>query len=321
MDAIKAFFNESFDFLQLSLQLRSIQFWDILDILIMWLLIYNLLKLIHGTRAMQMAMGIVALFVIQVAADFLRMTVLSKVVSSLFTIIPIAIIVLFENEIRKVLASLGRGPFVGLTQSSSDPDLDQIFFAVRYLAERNIGALIVFERTEGLKNYIEIGTVLDSVPSSELLLNIFYSKSNLHDGAVIISQDRIASASSVLPLSNRVDLPRHFGTRHRAAVGISEETDCVVVVVSEESGRITFVKNGEAFVPEDYSIAQLKNLFHELTQHVEEDDKSRTTLWRKTLFRRERRKLIASKELTSSEEIETVSEEPEPQKTASGSGP
>ena len=100
MDAIQQFFRESFEYLQASLQLRSIQFWDILDIAIMWLLIYNLLKLIHGTRAMQMAMGIVALFVIQVVADFLKMTVLSSIVSSLFTIIPIAIIVLFENEIR-----------------------------------------------------------------------------------------------------------------------------------------------------------------------------------------------------------------------------
>lgn len=288
MDALKDFFQESIDYLQLSLQLRSIQFWDILDILIMWLLIYNILKLIHGTRAMQMAMGIVALFVIQVVADLLSMTVLSTVVSSLFTIIPVAIIVLFENEIRKVLASLGRGPFFGLSQTSDDPDLDQIFFAVRYLAEHNTGALIVFERSEGLKNYIEIGNVLDAIPSSDLLLTIFDTKSNLHDGAVIVSQGRIASASSVLPLSNRSDLPRHFGTRHRAAVGISEETDCVVVVVSEESGRITFLKNGEAFVPEDYSIAQLKNLYSELIEQPETQELSRTKRWRKILFHREK---------------------------------
>lgn len=260
------------------LHIRAINIWDVIDILIMWLILYNILKIIHGTRAMQMALGIMALILIQLIADFFQLKVLSSTIFSLFTIIPVAVIVLFQKEIRRGLVSLGRNPFFNLGLLTRESDLDQIFYSVRYFAERNIGAIIVFEQAQALRTFVEVGISIDALVSSELLLNIFDPKSNLHDGAVIIVENRIASASSVLPLSTKSNLPQHYGTRHRAGFGISEETDCVVVVVSEETGKIIFIQDGVRYMPDNFSIPTLKNLFESLVR--EQPDESKPKLWK-----------------------------------------
>jgi diadenylate cyclase len=252
------------------LHIRTIQFWDVLDILIMWLLIYNLLKRLHGTRAMQMVFGITALFLLQVMAGFLHLAVLEKILGTLLAIFPIAILVLFQAEIRKGLISLGRNPFIDLAPEADRAYLEPIFLAVRHFSENRVGALLVFENTQALDNHLEGGTVLDAVPSLELLQSIFDSASALHDGAVIIAKGRLASAANVLPLTTRTHLPKHFGTRHRAGMGISEEADCLVVIVSEETGRVTFVKEGTRYTPNDNSAAKLRQLYEAIMDRGKE---------------------------------------------------
>ncbi|MCB1049720.1 MAG: diadenylate cyclase CdaA [Acidobacteria bacterium] len=279
--------------------IRTINLWDVLDILLMWLLIYQLLKILHGTRAMQMVFGIISLFLVQVVADILHLTVLEKIISSLLTIIPIAVIVLFQAEIRKALISIGRNPFLNLVPEPERSFLDSVFLAVRHFSEQRIGAILVFENTQSLAPYVEIGTVLDAVPSYDLLLNIFEPKSNLHDGAVIIVEGRIANAASVLPLTTKTNLPKHFGTRHRAGIGISEETDCLVVIVSEESGQITFVKDGTRYTPSDTSSAKLRQLFEAIMDAGKSKIEKTDPWWRRVLqlvWRKKRPKAVADGE-------------------------
>jgi diadenylate cyclase len=232
------------------LRLRVPGITDVFDILIMWGIFYWILKAIYRTRAMQMAMGLMALFLIQILAVFFELTVLSKAIGSLFTIIPVAVIVLFQNEVRNALASLGRrsGIEFHVAGNSLTGFLDPIIQALIKFSEKKTGALLVIERRQSIKNYTETGIPLDAIPSYELLKTIFDHHSNLHDGATIVSNGRLASSGVVLPLTTQQNLPKFFGTRHRAALGMSEESDCVVLVVSEETGKIRFASGG-AFSP------------------------------------------------------------------------
>ncbi|PIE91478.1 MAG: TIGR00159 family protein [Acidobacteria bacterium] len=241
---------ETLKFLLELLKVRTPNFADLMDIIIMWALFYWVLKAIYRTRAMQMAVGLIALFLIQFFATIFNLNVLSKSVGSLFTIIPIVIIVLFQNEIRNALASLGRRSGIEFRGNSQQIGhiLDPIFQATLKFSAKKVGALIVFEQRQSMSDLIETGVALDAIPSYELLRNIFDPSSNLHDGASIISEGKIASSGVVLPLTSQQNLPNYFGTRHRAALGVSEEFDCLVLVVSEETGRIRIAKGGE-FTP------------------------------------------------------------------------
>jgi len=290
------------------LHIRTIQFWDVLDILIMWLLIYNLLKRLHGTRAMQMVFGITALFLLQVMAGFLHLTVLEKILGTLLTIFPIAILVLFQAEIRKGLISLGRNPFIDLAPETDRAYLEPIFLAVRTFSENKVGALLVFENTQALDNMVEGGTVLDAVPTVELLQSIFDPGSALHDGAVIIAKGRLASAANVLPLTTRTHLPKHFGTRHRAGIGISEEADCLVVIVSEETGRVTFVKEGTRYTPNDNSAAKLRQLYEAIMDRGKEQEKEKATKGWAWLLARLRALFSKNGKRTSSAQLSPASE-------------
>ncbi len=247
-----------------SLRVPELKFTDALDILIVWFIFYSLLRFIKGSRSRQMVFGLLALFVIQILAESFNLLALSALIGSLFNIIPIAIIVLFQDEIRRVLASLGTNPFNSAVGARSSV-LDSIFRAAIKLSEKEVGSLIVFEGQHGLKNYIDSGTRLDAMPSGELLVDIFQNKSNLHDGAVIISESRVASAACLLPLSSNPHLPKSFGTRHRAAIGITEETDCVSLVVSEETGNISFTKDGEIYPVPEKNISKLYETYNALT--------------------------------------------------------
>ena len=219
---------------------------DAADVLIVALIVYILLRLIRGTRAVQMVLGILTVFVIYEVAVFLNLVALRTILQALFFYVPFAVIVLFAQELRRALATFGRTPFFAwFSGYQAEETISDIVLAVTSLSARRTGALIVIERREGLKNYIENGVRLDSAVSYDLLVTVFAPGTPLHDGAVILSGERVAAAACFLPLSLNEGLSKRFGTRHRAAIGITEETDALAVVVSEERGTISVARNGE----------------------------------------------------------------------------
>jgi diadenylate cyclase len=218
---------------------------DALEILIVALIIYNLLLLIRGTRAVQMILGLLAILVVYWIAVLLKFPTLRGVLKEVLFYLPFAVIVLFAAEIRRALQQFGRNPLVALFNAPHTEDLvTDVVLAATSLAAKRIGALIVLEQRDGLKTYIENGVSVDALVSYELLVNLFVPGTPLHDGAVIIANHRLASASSFLPLTQRTGLPKEYGTRHRAAIGISEETDALTIVVSEERGTIALARDG-----------------------------------------------------------------------------
>ena len=232
---------------------------DALDILIVAIITYALLRLIRGTRAVQMVLGLFAIFFVYVLASLLKLVALTTVLKALIFYVPFAIIVLFSHDLRRALAAFGRTPFFALFSGyHAEETVSEIVLAVTSLSARRVGALIVLERREGLKNYIENGSRIDSVVSYELLVTVFAPGTPLHDGAVIVSGDRVAAAASFLPLSLKENLPKRFGTRHRAAIGITEETDAIALLVSEERGTICLARGGE--LQEDLDAKSLRDL-------------------------------------------------------------
>ena len=240
---------------------------DALDILIVAIITYALLRLIRGTRAVQMVLGLFAIFFVYVLASLLKLVALTTVLKALIFYVPFAIIVLFSHDLRRALAAFGRTPFFALFSGyHAEETVSEIVLAVTSLSARRVGALIVLERREGLKNYIENGSRIDSVVSYELLVTLFAPGTPMHDGAVIVSGDRVAAAASFLPLSLKEGLPKRFGTRHRAAIGITEETDAIAILVSEERGTISLARGGE--LQEDLDAKSLRDLlFREFAAH------------------------------------------------------
>jgi diadenylate cyclase len=218
---------------------------DAVDILAVAFIVYNLLLLIRGTRAVQMLLGLVFVGVVYYCAQIAELPTLQTILENLLIVLPFAIIVLFQQEIRRALANFGRNPLWGLTkQQQVVSAFGDIVLAVTTLSTRRVGALIVIERLQGLRNYVENGIALNAVISYDLLINVFTPDTPLHDGAVIIQDDRIAAAACFLPLTPNPELSKEFGTRHRAALGITEETDAVAVIISEETGTISVAFDG-----------------------------------------------------------------------------
>jgi diadenylate cyclase len=233
----------------------------VLDVLLVAIVLYNLLLLIRGTRAVQMLLGILVIAGVYYLAGVLELVTLQTILASLWILLPIAVIVLFQGEIRRALANFGRNPLWGLVSSPhSEATFNEVVLAATALSSRGVGALIVIERLEGLRNYIENGIALDAVLSYDLLINIFSPETPLHDGAVIVSGDRIAAAACFLPLTPDPELSKEFGTRHRAALGITEETDAVAVVVSEETRVISVAFDGQ--VVRDLDAKGLRNTLY-----------------------------------------------------------
>lgn len=219
---------------------------DAVDILVVAIVVYNLLLLIRGTRAVQMLLGIVFVGIVYYLARIVELPTLQRMLESLLIVLPFAIIVLFQQEMRRALASFGRNPLWGLTkQQKVVASFGDIVLAATTLSSRRIGALIVIERLQGLRTYVENGIPLDAALSYDLLINVFTPDTPLHDGAVIVQDDRIAAAACFLPLTPNPELSKELGTRHRAALGITEETDAVAVIVSEETGNISVCFDGE----------------------------------------------------------------------------
>lgn len=219
---------------------------DVLDISLVSYLFYKLLQLIRGGRAFQMVVGTFVLVLLYFASRWADLTTVNWLLRNTLAYIGFAVIVLYQQELRKALAHLGQAPlFRFLNPTATKGTLDEVAFSVLTLAQRRIGGIIVLERDIGLRSYIEGGILLDAVVTYDLLLSIFNPKSPLHDGAVIVQGDRVAAAACFLPISINPQLSKELGTRHRAALGITEDTDAVAIVVSEETGGISFVENGQ----------------------------------------------------------------------------
>ncbi len=221
-------------------------FRDILDILIVALIIYRFLLLLRGTRGAQMTLGLAVLLGFYALTRYYQLRTLGWLFTNLFTYVVFTIIVLYQNEIRRGLAGIGRTSwFGGKRHSPGKEDFEEIILAATTLASKKIGALIVVERDIGLKNYAESGIALDAIPTYDLLVTIFSPNTPLHDGAVILQQNRIIAAGCFLPLTLDPHLSKELGTRHRAAIGITEETDAVAIIVSEETGTISASMEGK----------------------------------------------------------------------------
>ncbi|MCH7665321.1 MAG: TIGR00159 family protein [Acidobacteria bacterium] len=219
---------------------------DLIDIALVAVVFYNLLLLIRGTRAVQVLLGLVFFAGLYWASGLARLATLEKILSGLLIVLPFAIIVLFQHEIRRGLATFGRNPLLtnfGAHQLT-ETTIHEVVLAASALATRKTGALIVLQRLEGLRNYVENGIRIDSRVSYDLLINIFTPGAPLHDGAVIIYDNRIAAASCFLPVKLDAEISTEFGTRHRAALGISSESDALAMVVSEETGSISLAVAG-----------------------------------------------------------------------------
>jgi len=234
------------DYLTNLLRRPPVGWWDVLDIAIVSLLIYEFLKLIRGTRAVQMALGsflIVALFY---GSRLAPLQTLNWLIRNALVYVAFAAIVIFQSDIRRALAHFGQAPFFRyLTrQQAADETIEEVVVAATLLAQQRTGAIFAIEREIGLRNYIESGIPLDAMLTYDLLVTIFNPGSPLHDGAVILQEGRVAAAACFLPLTVNPRLSRDLGTRHRAAIGLTEESDAAAVIVSEETGQIAIALDG-----------------------------------------------------------------------------
>lgn len=223
-------------------------FINLIDILVIWFLIYELMVLVRGTRAVQLFKGIIIIIVVKLISWYIGLTTVSWVMDQIINWGVIAMVVIFQPEIRRGLEHLGRGTMFTRTKTENEEEealITQLDQAIQYMSKRRIGALIAIEMDTGLEEYIETGIPLDAEVTGALLINTFIPNTPLHDGTVIIKGGRIAVAAAYLPLSDSKLIPKELGTRHRAAVGISEVTDALTIVISEETGGVSITKDNE----------------------------------------------------------------------------
>jgi diadenylate cyclase len=219
---------------------------DVVDILIVAFVFYRLLLMVKGTRAFQMFIGLAVIFVLSVVSKALQLNALNWLFSGLQTVWIVAFVVLFQPELRRFLSQAGQSRlYRRLFKPTTRETLPEIMRAAQEFSNKRTGAIIVLRRTAALRNYIETGTRIDGLVTAEFLQSIFTPRSPLHDGAVIIAEDRVVAAGCILPLSQSETVSRSLGTRHRAAIGLTEETDAIVIVVSEETGRLSLVRRGK----------------------------------------------------------------------------
>lgn len=229
---------------------RIIRFRDIIDILLVAYLIYKLFTLIKETRAEQLTKGILTIFIFAKISGFLKLYTINWILENTMTIGVLAILIVFQPELRRGLEYLGRSKFfskgfLDIRVGDQSKRVEEIVNAVGSLSRQKIGGLIVLERETGLSDIVETGVEIDGILSSDLLINIFIPNTPLHDGAVVVKGDVIRAASCFLPLTNNPNTGNELGTRHRAALGISEESDSLTIVISEETGAISVAENGE----------------------------------------------------------------------------
>lgn len=242
----------------------------IVDLFLVGCLFHVVMKLLKGTRAMQLVKGIIFLIVAIALSDFFSLNILHYILSSISTYGVIMVIVIFQPELRRALEQMGSTDIRKLFdfEQQDESFIDRVVIAIYKMAKEKTGALIVFEREMSLDMITATGVKIDSKISSELVENIFVPDTPLHDGAMVIRNGRIASAACILPLTTREDLDREYGTRHRAAIGLSEQYDSIVVVVSEETGKVSLVINGKIIrgLKEDSLTKELKRRLERKTQ-------------------------------------------------------
>jgi diadenylate cyclase len=256
---------------------------NLIDIAVVWFLMYKLIMLVKGTKAVQLVKGVALFFVIRIVAELLGLTTITFLMSSVITYGVIALIIIFQPEVRKGLESLGRSAFVPKKQEETGEKIIQGYEkAVEYMSKRRIGALISIERKQSLNEYASTGIRLDADITGELLINIFIPNTPLHDGAVIIQNDKVAVSCAYLPLTESTSISKEFGTRHRAAIGLSEVTDALTIVVSEETGGISITKNKE-FI-HDISLETFGNILRNELITEEENETTGFVSFFKDLF-------------------------------------
>ena len=240
------------------LRLNRVSLWDLVDILIVGLLIYEVLKLIRRAHAVQILIGVGLIVGLYYASRFTPLQTLNWLTRDMFGYIVFAAIVLFQADIRRALAHFGRAPFFRYLNrpEATAETIEEVVVALRMLSEQRQGAIVAIEREIGLGNYVESGIPLDAEVSYDLLVSVFWPGSPLHDGAVVIQQDRVAAAACFLPLTVNPRVSKNLGSRHRAAIGLSEETDAVALVVSEETGLLSLVLDGQ--IEQDLEPDQLR---------------------------------------------------------------
>ncbi len=221
----------------------------VIDIIIVAFVIYKAMMIIKGTRAVQLIKGLAVLVIASLISEWLGFTTFRWILKNLQAVLIVALPVVFQPELRRALEKLGRGKFFArpmavLNQESLEKLINEVTKAVKVLAKNSTGALIILERETGINDHIETGTKIDGLVSLEFLINIFIPKSPLHDGAVVIRGDRVAAAGCFLPLSENPNLSKELGTRHRAALGLTEQSDAVSIIVSEETGVISVAEEG-----------------------------------------------------------------------------
>lgn len=229
--------------------LMSIKFLDIIDILVVAYFLYRIYQMLKNTRAATLVKGLLVLVFILLVSKWMNLHVISWLLEKSMTVIMVALPVVFQPELRRALEQIGRGSLFHKGSELDEQEIEEMLSAVAnatvIMSRRKEGALMVFERATGLEERIETGIALDALISDSLLLNIFEKDTPLHDGAIVIRGKRIVAASCLLPLTENRNLSQELGTRHRAAIGISEQSDAVVLVVSEETGTISMVRNGD----------------------------------------------------------------------------
>jgi diadenylate cyclase len=224
----------------------AVSWWDILDILIVSILIYEFLTLIRGTRAVQMAVGSMLIVLLFYVSRLAPLQTVNWMIRNMLVYVAFAAIVIFQSDIRRALAHFGQAPFFRYfnRQEAANETIEELVVASTMLSSQRVGAIIAVEREIGLRNYIESGIPLDAALTYDLLVTIFQPGSPLHDGAAVIQESRVAAAACFLPLTVNPRLSRDLGTRHRAAIGLTEECDAVAIVVSEETGMISLALDG-----------------------------------------------------------------------------
>jgi len=243
--------------------LYSMRWQDVLDIFVVAFIIYHFILMLKGTRAFRMLVGLVVIILVTILSQWLKLQTLNWLFSNFWQMGIIILVIIFQPELRKALAQVGTTPFYLGAVLREEIVLKEIVDAADYLAKRKIGALIVLEREMGLKNYIDSGIRINGEVTKELLVSIFLPYSPLHDGAVIVRYDKVVAAGCLLPLSTDPRISKVLGTRHRAALGLTEETDAIVVVVSGERGSISVAIGGKLTreLDRDSLFRVLANLF------------------------------------------------------------
>ncbi len=252
--------------------IKSIQLTDVIDVGLVAFIVYHLMRFIRQTRAIQLLKGIGILLVVMYVSDWLQLNVINFILINTMQVGVTALLIVFQPELRRGLEHMGRSKLGGIFNFEEPRKrtdmIDEVCIAVSNLSKTKTGALIIFERQMRLNDILTGGTLIHADVSSELLENIFVPNTPLHDGAVIIRSDSIYMAATVLPLSANKNLSKEFGTRHRAALGVSESADCVALAVSEETGKISVMLNGEMI--RNLSVSSLSQLLNKVLTENEE---------------------------------------------------